>query len=66
MTIHIEVSDIGEKTLVVYEPKKMVSFFRPLFGIELEMDNQVLLNRVRTRVKKWERANALAKKMPSA
>lgn len=63
MSIHIEVTETGEKILVVYEPKKLVSFFRPIFGIELGMNNTILLNRVRSRVKKWERANALAKKM---
>ena len=63
MSIHIEVTETGEKILVVYESKKLVSFFRPIFGIELGMDTPILLNRVRSRVKKWERANALAKKV---
>ena len=57
MTIHIEVNESGEKTLVVYDPKKHISFFRPLFGIELDMNTHVLFNRIRSRIRKWEKSN---------
>ena len=43
-----------ETTIIVYDPQSGISFFRPLFGMELTMSHEEITQRVRHRCKtKW-------------
>ena len=42
-----------EQVVVVYDKKTGVYFYRPLSGIETELSNEDISNRIQFRVKKW-------------